>query len=40
MGVIVAIGLGGRQNHASLYKEQVSSEVIVASLGTCMGGEG
>ena len=39
MSVIVAVGLGGRLNHASLYKEQVSTEVIVPSLGTCMGGE-
>ena len=39
MGVIVAVGLGGRQNHASLCKEQVSSDVIVPSLWACMGGE-
>ena len=31
--------MGGWQNHASLYKEQVSSEIIVPSLGTCIGGE-
>ncbi len=40
MGVIVAMGLGGKQTHASLYDEQVSSEVVVLSLGTCMGSEG
>ena len=39
MSVIVAVGLGGRPNHASLYKEQLSSEVIVPSLGAFIGGE-